>query len=112
MNKAKLEIIVTMPDGVVYSETIAGEVAAAGLDTLLQWMADQNQNPGNIPDFKPKYSNPAFAIKSGIVQTVLRLAERFPSKALEAETAALEAARQAVENKRKALAGLAFGESK
>lgn len=108
-DQSKLEISITMPDGTKYSESISGLAASAGLDTFVQWMDDQNQNPGNDPDFKPKFSNPAFALKVGIVQTILQLAERFPSKALQADLAALEVAQAAVDAKRNALAAAAIG---
>ena len=58
-----------------------------------------------------KFANPAFALKVGIVQTILQLAERFPSRALAKELAALEKATAAVEAKRKALAALALGDT-
>lgn len=108
MDQSKLEIVITMPDGTKFSESITGAAASAGLDTFTQWIEDQNKNPGNDPNFKPKYSNPAFALKVGIIQNVLHLAERFPSNALKADVASLEAARKAVEVKRSALAALAL----
>lgn len=109
MDQSKLEIIVTMPDGTKYSESISGLAASAGLDTFVQWIADQNQNPGNNPDFTPKYPNPAFALKVGIVNQILQLAERFPSRALQADLEALDAAQKAVKMKRDALAAMALG---
>lgn len=109
MDQSKLEIIVTMPDGTKYSESISGLAASAGLDTFVQWMDDQNRNPGNGPDFTPKYPNPAFALKVGIINQNLQLAERFPSRALQADLEALDAAQKAVKMKRDALVAMALG---
>lgn len=109
MDQSKLEIIITMPDGTKYSELISGLAASAGLDTFVQWIDDQNQNPGNNPDFTPKYPNPAFALKVGVVNQILQLAERFPSRALQADLEALDAAQKAVKMKRDALAAMALG---
>lgn len=109
-DQSKLEIIVTKADGTRHSESIEGPAAAAGLDTFQQWIDDQNAaSSGDDPDRPLKYPNPAVALKVGIVNQILQLAERFPSKALEKELAALEKATAAVEAKRKALAALALG---
>lgn len=110
-DQSKLEIIVTMPDGTQYAEAIDGPAASAGLDTFVQWIEDQNRPSTADPQQPPKFANPAVALKVGIVQTIMQLAERFPSRALSKEIAALEKATAAVEAKRKALAALALGVS-
>lgn len=108
-DQSKLEIIITLADGTQHVEAISGPAASAGLDTFMQWIAEQNQGPSDDPGFKPKFPNPAYALKVGIVQTILQLAERFPSRALQADLAALAAAQAAVDAKRNALAAAAIG---
>lgn len=110
-DQSKLEIIITLADGTQHVEAISGPAASAGLDTFMQWVEEQNQTAGNGPDQKPKFPNPAYALKVGIVQTILQLAERFPSRALQADLAALAAAQAAVDAKRNALAAAAIGVS-
>ena len=108
-DQSKLEIIITLADGTQYVEAISGPAASAGLDTFMQWMEEQNQTAGNSSDQRPRFPNPAYALKYGIVQTILQLAERFPSKALQADLDALAAAQAAVDAKRNALVAAAIG---
>lgn len=103
--KEKVTVTITDADGNTTSASIEGICAAAGLDTFTQWVADQNKC-GAEP-CAPKYSSPVAALLAGVVNTVVQLAERFPSRFTAPERAAVEAAEAALKVKQDALAAAA-----
>lgn len=129
-DQSKLEITITLPNGEKLTESISGAPAAAGIDTLSQWMATQTEcktvaevpaekdADGNIvkpgkpggQECKPKYESLADAVKHMIVNQALSLAQQFPSKLLQADILKLKQQMAAIEAKRKALADEAFAQ--
>ncbi len=129
-DQSKVEITITLPNGTKLVESISGAPAAAGIDTLSQWMATQTEcrtvaeipaekdADGNIvkpgkpggQECKPKYESVADAVRHMIVNQALSLAQQFPSKALQADILALRQQMAAIEAKRKALAEAALSQ--
>lgn len=129
-DQSKVEITITLPNGEKLTESISGAPAAAGIDTLSQWMATQTEcrpvaevpaekdADGNVTkpgkpagqECKPKYDSVADAVRHMIVNQALALAQQFPSKALQPDIAELRNKMAAIEAKRKALAEAALAQ--
>ena len=129
-DQSRVEITITLANGSKLVESISGPPAAAGIETVSLWMATQTEcrtvaevpaetdADGNVTkpgkpagqECKPKYDSVADALKHMVVNSALALAQQFPSKALQADIAALRAQMAAIEAKRKALAEAALGQ--
>jgi len=106
--KESIVIRVTDSAGVLTTAKITGIPAAAGLDTLTQFLATQTDVVDNI--VVPRYENVADLVKKLVVKFLREIAPKFPSSQTKADVDEIEAKIAALEAKRDALFAAALAE--
>ena len=108
--KESIVIRVTDSAGVLTTAKITGVPAAAGLDTLTQFLATQVDCTGQPQVCTPRYEGPADLVKKKLIAFLEEIAPKFPSAATVADVAEIDAKIEALRLKRKALFDAARGE--
>jgi hypothetical protein len=101
--KASIVIRVVDDAGVLTTAKITGVPASAGLDTLAQFIATQQDCTGQPQVCTPKYADGADFVKKLLLSTVEQIAPKFPSAATKADVDEITAKIAALEAKRKQL---------
>lgn len=108
--KESIVIRVTDSDGVLTTAKITGVPAAAGLDTLTQFLATQVDCTGTPQVCTPRYENAADLVKKHLIRLLEEIALKFPSAATKADVDEIDAKIAALAAKRKQLFDAARGE--
>jgi hypothetical protein len=101
--KESIIIRVTDSAGVLTTAKITGVPAAAGLDTLTQFLATQVDCAGTPQVCTPRYENAADLVKKHLIRLLEEIAPKFPSAATKADVDEITAKIAALKAKRKAL---------
>ena len=108
--KAKILITITDNAGNSIGAKISGTPAAAGLDTLTQFLATQVDCTGTPQVCTPRYTDSADLVKKHLIRLLEELAPKFPSSQTKADVDEIDAKIAALAAKRKALFDAAKGE--
>ena len=108
--KESIVIRVTDSAGVLTTAKITGVPAAAGLDTLTQFLATQVDCTGTPQVCTPRYENAADLVKKHLIRLLEEIAPKFPSAATKADADEIDAKIAALQAKRKQLFDAARGE--
>jgi hypothetical protein len=101
--KESIVIRVTDSAGVLTTAKITGAPAAAGLDTLTQFLATQVDCAGTPQVCTPRYTDAADLVKKHLVKLLEEIAPKFPSAQTKADVDDIDAKIAALAAKRKAL---------
>lgn len=104
-----ITIVVTDGQGRATTARVTGAAAEAGLDSLTQWMATQQncrntqRQNGQQETCTPKYDNAAEVIKATAIQLLESIVDKFPSAATKALADEIAAKQAQLANARKTL---------
>jgi hypothetical protein len=101
--KESIVIRVTDSAGVLTIAKITGVPAAAGLDTLTQFLATQVDCTGTPQICTPRYAGAADLVKKRLIAFLEEIAPKFPSAQTAADVAEIDARIAALALKRKQL---------
>jgi hypothetical protein len=110
--KAQIVISITDDSGKVTTAKVTGTAASAGMDSLGQWMAtQQNCTNATPPVCTPKFANAAEFVKTLLLDTAAQIAPKFPSAATKAIQAEIDKKQKELDAARKALFDAAKAEN-